>query len=104
MSALNARVLEYGTFTGLDPICAQRIRQYPDLEAVRDATPDERRLMDPQDLADAGHQWAFTTGPHVLQYCFEAGCSAVRPTPLHGYDESQQMFLLQEFIRIQLPR
>lgn len=93
------RVFKYGFFLGIDAVCPQRGRQYPELAVIRDATPEERRAMDTQDLADAEHQWAYTTRPEVMQRCFEAGCDAVRPVPLHAYPERDQMFIMQEFMR-----
>ena len=95
-------VIHYSDYTGLDPICAERIRQYPELAAVRDATPDERQHIDRGDLEDAQHQWAYPGRTHVMQSCFEDGCDAQRPIPLHGYSDRDQAFILQTFIRNQL--
>lgn len=93
------RVYKYGFFTGLDPVCPERIRQYPELAAVRDASPAERAAMDPGDLDDAQHQWAYTSTLRVMQECHEEGCPAVRPVPLAGYPPEVQVALIQEFIR-----
>lgn len=97
------RTYHYGFFTGMDPVCPQRVKEYPELAAVRDATPEQRRAMHPGDLDDAQHQWAYGTGVQLMQRCHEEGCDAVRPTPLHGYPAEAQTFILQEFIRRHLP-
>lgn len=90
------RVYKYGFFTGLGPVCPGRVREYPELAAVRDASPAQRQAMDPGDLEDAQHQWVYTSRTHVMQECYD--CDAVRPVPLAGYPEEAQVFILQQFI------
>lgn len=92
------RVFKYGYFRGMDPICPARIATYPELAAVRDATPEQRAAMDPGDLEDAQHQWAYVTGPRMMQECFEEDCHAIRPTPLHGYTTEVQNGIIREFL------
>ncbi|MFD3923057.1 hypothetical protein [Streptomyces sp. NPDC058595] len=95
------RVYKYGFFTRLDPVCPARVRQYPELAAVRDATPAQRRTMHPGDLEDSQHQWSYTTGIRVMQCCHE--CGAVRPAPLAGYPDEARTFILQQFISHHVP-
>lgn len=98
------RVFKYGYFRGMDPICPARIAAYPELEAVRDATPEQRAAMDPGDLEDAQHQWAYVTRPRLMQECFEEGCNAIRPTPLHGYTLAVQNGIIREFLSTTLSK
>lgn len=92
------RVFKYGHFRGMDPVCPARVKEYPDLEAVRDATAQQRRAMDPGDLSDAQHQWVYTCGVQVMQWCHEDGCEAVRPVPLASYPWQAQRFILQQYL------
>lgn len=93
------RVYKYGFFAGMDPVCPARVAAYPELAAVRDASPAARRAMDPEDLTDAGRQWTYTTGIRLMQWCHEEGCGAVRPMPLAGYPPEAQASILQHYIR-----
>lgn len=81
------RVYKYGFFVGMDPVCPERMRQYPDID-----------LNDPTDLPDAEHQWAYGTRVEVMQRCFEGGCDAVRPTPLDAYPHEAQMFIMRNYM------
>lgn len=93
------RVYKYGFFRGMDPVCPARVAQYPELAAVRDATPAQRRALPPGDLEDAQHQWVYTARTQVMQSCHEEGCHAVRPVPLEAYPPHAQRFIFQEYVR-----
>jgi hypothetical protein len=82
----------------IEPICEARLAQYPELEYVRDLSPQGLREADREDLVDAQHQWAWSTGPELVQRCFEEDCDVVRQTPFAGLPERDQVFILQSFI------
>lgn len=95
------RVFKYGFFQGMDPVCPSRLVEYPDLRYIADLTSGDLRLANREDLTDAEHQWAYTSGPRMMQHCFEEDCPAIRPTPLHAYPSRDQVFIMQEFMRRQ---
>lgn len=100
------RVFKYTHFTGMSPICRGRITEYPELAYVRDLTPEQLRTADRGDLEDAQHQWVISYGARgrtsiPMQQCYD--CPAVRPAPLEDYPEHDRMFILQEFMRRNLP-
>ena len=98
------RTFKYGFFQGLSPICQARITEYPELAYVADLAPEQLHTADRDDLTDAQHQWAYSgTGVQLMQRCFEDGCGAVRPVPLHAYTDDARMFIMQEFMRRNLP-
>lgn len=84
-------IFKYGYFRGMSPLCAIRLREYPELRKPIDQ-------MDRGELEDAQHQWAYS-GSRVMQPCFEDDCQAVRPVPLHGYSQEDQGFILQTYLR-----
>lgn len=92
------RIFKYGFFQGMDPICPERLRQYPELEYVRDLTPEQLKTANREDLIDAQHQWAYSTHLRFFQECFEEGCTAVRPVPLDAYPTEARNFILRSFI------
>lgn len=85
-------VFKYGYFRGMSPLCAIRLRDYPDLRKPISE-------MDHGDMTDAQHQWAYSTGSAVMQRCWEDDCYAVRPTPMHGYSSEDQNFILLTYYR-----
>lgn len=91
------RLFKYGFFQGLDPVCRERIRQYPELAEVATALR-EGRPASKEDLEDLQHQWAYSAPVRVMQACFEEGCDAIRPVPMHGYGGSDQVFILRTFM------
>ena len=91
------QLFKYGFFRGMDPVCPERVRQYPDLAEVATALREGRKV-DPEDLKDLQHQWCYSTSTRVMQSCFEEGCDAVRPVPMDGYDGSDQVFILRTFM------
>jgi len=91
------RVFKYGFFRGLDPVCQERIRQYPELAQVADAVRAGLQARR-EDVGDLQHQWVYPGSTRVMQSCFEAGCDAVRPIPLHGYGEASQVLILRTYM------
>lgn len=85
-------MFKYAYFRGMSPLCAIRLRDYPDLQK-----PISQ--MDHGELEDAQHQWAYGNTGAVMQRCFEVDCQAVRPVPMHGYTAEDQNFILQTFFR-----
>lgn len=84
-------IFKYGYFRGMSPLCAIRLREYPELRKLIDQ-------MDRGELEDAQHQWVYS-GSQVMQRCWEEDCHAVRPVPMHGYDAEDQGFILQTYLR-----
>lgn len=85
------QVFKYGYFRGMSPLCVIRLRNYPELrKPVNEMATDE--------LEDAQHQWVYS-GSQVMQWCWEEDCHAVRPVPMHGYDATDQNFILTTFHR-----
>ena len=85
------QVFKYGYFIGMSPLCAVRLRDYPELQKPISE-------MDRGELEDAQHQWAYG-GSRVTQRCFEVDCHAVRPVPMHGYSAEDQNFILLTYYR-----
>lgn len=85
-------IFKYGYFRGMSPLCAIRLRDYPELRKPIDE-------MDHDDLEDAQHQWAYNCSSAVMQWCWEEDCHAVRPVPMHGYDAEDQNFILLTYYR-----
>lgn len=84
------RVIDYGDFAGMSPLCQVRISKYADSDNPIDPG-------NPADREDAQHQWAYGHD-RIMQECFEDGCEHVRPVPLHGYSEHAQVFIMQSYI------
>lgn len=78
---------KYGYFRGMSPLCAIRLRDYPELRVPIDRLSDE-------DKADAQHQWAVSCSAAPMERCFEDDCNAVRPKPMHDYSAEDQNFIL----------
>lgn len=85
-------IFKYGYFVGTSPLCAIRLRNYPELRKPINE-------MDRGELQDAQHQWAYHAGSGVMQHCFEEDCAAVRPVPMHGYPPEDQNFILLTYYR-----
>lgn len=93
-------VIERSSYTGMDPACPKALAEYPELQAVADATPQERATTYRDDVYDAQHEFGYRFGPELFQECFR--CGKERPTPFTDFPEKDQVFLLQEFIRRRL--
>lgn len=85
------QAFKYGYFRGMSPLCAIRLREYPELRKPISE-------MDRGELEDAQHQWSYG-GSQVMQRCWEGDCRAVRPVPMHGYTAEDQNFILTTFYR-----
>jgi hypothetical protein len=85
-------VFKYGHFLGMSPLCAIRLREYPELRKPINE-------MDTEELEDAQHQWTYFSSSRVMQPCWEDDCRAVRPVPMNGYATDDQNFILQTFYR-----
>lgn len=84
---------KYGYFRGMSPLCAIRLRNYPELQVLPiDQLSDE-------DKPDAQHQWATGTSANPMERCFEEDCHAVRPKPMANYSSEDQNHILQTYFK-----
>lgn len=83
---------KYGYFTGMSPLCAIRLRDYPELQVPIDQLSDA-------DKPDAQHQWMNSCTAAPMEYCGEEDCSAIRPKPLKDYMPDDQNHVLQTYFK-----
>lgn len=86
------QAFKYGYFRGMSPLCAIRLRDYPELRVPIDQLSDA-------DKTDAQHQWAVSCSAAPMERCFEEDCHAVRPKPFHDYGSEDQSHILQTYFR-----